>query len=52
MTKQVGLTSEDLETMTVGMCLDYFDTYITQNKQDKKRPAATRKATQADMDRF
>jgi len=42
------LTLNDLEIMTIGMCLDYIEEYLEQAKPGKKK----RKATQADMDSF
>lgn len=49
MTKQVGLNYDDLEMMTIGMCLDFVDEYI-DNKNPKKKKE--RKATQKDYDSF
>ncbi|EAA0411960.1 hypothetical protein B4X80_15815 [Listeria monocytogenes] len=47
--KQVGLTSEDMQVMDIGDCLDYIQEWIDHNdpKKEKKR-----KATQADFDSF
>jgi hypothetical protein len=48
--RQVGLTSEDMEEMTIGDCLDYVQEYIDNQKKDEKPTA--RKATQEDFDNF
>ena len=48
--RQVGLTSEDMEEMTIGDCLDYVQEYIDNQKKDEKTTA--RKATQEDFDNF
>ena len=40
---------EDLEDMTIGMCLDFIEEYIEMNKPANKR---TRIATQKDFDNF
>lgn len=37
--------------MTIGMCLDYIDEYIEQNRT-KKNKKRKRKAKQSDFDRF
>ena len=50
MCKKVELTYDDMEFMTVGMCLDYIDEFIDQNSTNKEKP--TRKATQEDFDNF
>jgi hypothetical protein len=44
-----GLTKADLETMTIGMCLDYVQEYAEQLKPDEEK---IRKATQNDFDCF
>lgn len=49
MCKEVKLSNDDLENMTVGMCLDYIDEYVEQKNPKKKR---TRKASQDDFDKF
>ena len=46
------LTRLDLEDMTIGMCLDYIGVYLEMSNPKKKKKVATRKATQADYDRF
>jgi hypothetical protein len=46
--KRCGLTKDDLEIMTIGMCLDYIQEYIERHKPKDK----IRKATQSDFDRF
>lgn len=43
------LSLNDLEIMTIGMCLDYIEEYLEQSDPKKQRK---RKATQADMDSF
>lgn len=49
MTKQVGLDYDDLEMMTIGMCLDFMDEYI--DRKDPKRKKV-RQAKQKDFDSF
>jgi len=49
MCKQTGLDNDDLEIMTVGACLDYFDVYVDQKNPDKVN---VRQATQDDFDNF
>lgn len=49
MSKEVKLTNEDMEDMTIGMCLDYIDEYVEQKNPNKNR---IRKATQDDFDKF
>jgi hypothetical protein len=46
---KTGLTIADLEILSIGMCLDYIEEYIEQNKPAKQRK---RKATQSDFDAF
>lgn len=47
--RQVDLSLDDLEEMTIGMCLDYIDEYVEMNtpSKDKKR-----RASQKDFDSF
>lgn len=45
------LAHEDLETMTVGMVLDYIDEYMDMKNPNKKKQN-TRKASQTDFDNF
>nr|DAH70830.1 MAG TPA: hypothetical protein [Bacteriophage sp.] len=52
MCKQAGLSIEDLEKMTTGLCLDYIYTYIEELDPKKPKTQKKRKATQADMDRL
>lgn len=47
--KKFELNRDDMEEMTIGMCLDYMDKYIEINDTDNKK---ARKATQADFDSF
>ncbi|WP_222599342.1 hypothetical protein [Aquibacillus kalidii] len=49
MCKQCGIDYDDLEVMTIGMCLDYINEYIEQNKPEKEK---TRRAKQSDFDSF
>ena len=39
MCRQVGLTSEDMEEMTIGDCLDYVQEYIDNQKKDENPTA-------------
>ncbi|MDB1943744.1 hypothetical protein PMY73_07030 [Clostridium tertium] len=48
--KKVDLSKEDMEDMTIGMCIDYMEEVIEMNNGEKKQK--TRKATQADFDSF
>lgn len=45
---------DDLEEMTVGMCLDFIDDYVDRNDPEKikKRKNKPKRATQADIDAF
>lgn len=47
MCKTCGLDYDDLEIMTIGMCLDYMDEYIDQKTDNK-----TKQARQKDFDSF
>lgn len=47
--RQCGLSKEDLEDMTIGMCLDYIDEYVEMQNPKKKK---ARRATQSDYDAF
>jgi len=49
MVKECGLNYDDLEIMTIGMCLDYIEIYVERKNPDKEQ---TRKASQKDMDFF
>lgn len=49
--KQAGLDLQDLEVMTIGMCLDYIYEFI-KFKKPKKSKTKVRNATQADFDAF
>ena len=44
------LAHEDLETMTIGMVLDYIDEYMEMKNPNKK--PQVRKASQSDYDAF
>lgn len=50
MCKQVGLSSDDMEDMTIAMCLDYIDEYVERKNPKKKQKA--RQANQDDFDSF
>lgn len=43
------LTLDDMEVMTIGMCLDYMQECVDINNPKKSR---NRKATQSDFDSF
>ena len=43
------LTLDDMEIMTIGMCLDYITEYVDINNPGK---ANNRNASQSDMDAF
>lgn len=43
------LSQSDLELMTIGMCLDYVEEYVEQQKPPEQK---VRKATQNDFDSF
>ncbi|WP_197140175.1 hypothetical protein [Lysinibacillus sphaericus] len=43
---------DDLETMTIGMVLDYIDEYQEMKNPNKKEKKTVRKASQADFDSF
>ncbi|MBS6888631.1 MAG: hypothetical protein E6377_17960 [Clostridium sp.] len=47
--KKVDLDKNDMEDMTIGMCIDYMEEVVSNNSPDKKK---CRKATQADFDSF
>lgn len=47
--KKVELSKDELEDMTIGMCLDFMDKWIEMNDTENKKP---RKATQNDFDSF
>lgn len=49
MCRAAKLSYDDMELMTIGMCLDYMDEYndFYSSKTDNK--SKTRKATQADI---
>lgn len=52
MCRQVNLHGDDMDNMTVGMCLDYMEEFIEQQNPNHKRKKKERKATQADFDAF
>jgi len=49
MVKECGLNYDDLEIMTIGMCLDYIEEYVDQKNPDKEQK---RQAKQSDFDAF
>lgn len=49
--KRTGLDSEDLETMSIGMCLDFFEEWLDAN-DPKRTKNKTRPAHQNDFDSF
>lgn len=48
--RKVGLSKEDLDEMTIGMCLDYIAEYIEMESPKKKKKK--RRASQKDFDAF
>ncbi|MBO8083159.1 hypothetical protein F6P92_05005 [Streptococcus suis] len=50
--KEVGLSVEELQHITLGMALDYQTDYINLRDPDKQTEVKTRRATQADIDNF
>ena len=50
MCKDVGLTNDDLESMTLGMCLDFIDEYLQVKHPDQKPKFIN--AQQAHFDKF
>ena len=46
------LSSDDLEVMTIGNCLDYIDEWIDLHDTEKQETVNVRNATQADFDSF
>lgn len=46
------LTRDDIEDMTIGMCIDYIFEWVEMNKPKDSSESAVRTATQADFDRF
>lgn len=48
--KKVELSKDDIEDMTIGMCIDYMEEVIDRNSTESK--GKSRKATQADFDSF
>lgn len=50
MCKKSKLTVDDMDYMTIGMCLNYIDEYFESINPDKK--PKKRKATQSDFDSF
>lgn len=48
--KQVGLTSDEMDDMNIGQCLDYIQEWIDNNREDGKQK--TIRANQNDFDTF
>lgn len=49
MVKQIGLSFDELELMTVGSVIDYAHTFIEQQNPESQN---VRKANQSDFDSF
>lgn len=49
MCRKAKLNNEDMEIMTIGMCLDYIEEYVDMNNPKKVK---NRKASQSDFDAF
>ncbi|MGG3888646.1 hypothetical protein [Metabacillus fastidiosus] len=49
MSYKCGLSKDDLEDMTIGMCLDFIDEYVELNNPKKEK---VRRASQNDFDSF
>lgn len=47
--RYVGLSFEDMDLLTIGMCLDFVEEYNDHNTPENEK---TRKASQADFDSF
>lgn len=47
--KQIGLSYEDVEQNSIGLCIDLIDEYIERQKPEKEK---VRKAKQTDFDSF
>jgi len=47
--RNAGLSNEDMDDMTIGMCLDFV--YVQIDMKNPKKQS-TRQATQTDFDRF
>lgn len=50
--KQVGLTPEEMEEMTIGDCLDFMQEYIDSQKKQKSKKTKARRASQDDFNNF
>lgn len=48
--KKVELSKDDMEDMTIGMCIDYMEEVIEMNNGGNK--SKVRRATQSDFDAF
>mgnify|MGYP001206612361 CR=1 FL=1 len=47
--KEAGLTVDDMDCLTIGMCLDYIQEYFDIKHPNKNK---ARKAKQSDFDAF
>ena len=52
MCKQVGLSNEEMEDITIGDCLDYIQEYIDDQNNQTNQKSNIRKAGQDDFDGF
>ena len=50
--KQCGLTTEEMEEMTIGDCLDFIQEFVDNQKKTGEKKEKVRKATQKDFDSF
>ena len=52
--KKAKLSINDMEYMTIGMCLEYIDTWVDSfgQKNESNNKPKVRKATQADFNAF
>lgn len=48
--KKVELSKEDMEDMTIGMCIDYMEEVIERNSGESR--GKSRRAKQSDFDSF
>lgn len=49
--RKTELYRDDMEDMTIGMCIDYIEEWIENNKTEDKKPKG-RKPSQDDFDNF
>ncbi len=50
--KQVGLTPEEMDEMTIGDCLDFIQEYIDSQRKQQNQKSKARRASQDDFDNF